>query len=157
MVKVGILTLSDRCSRGETEDISGKRIQERLPSDEFEVVVYAILPDEVEAIRVTLRDWAARCDAVITTGGTGLGPRDLTPEATRSVLDRDCAGIVETIRAYGYPKTPRAILSRGVSGIIGTCLVVNLPGSPKGVDDGMDVLVPILSHAVEMIKTGGPH
>lgn len=154
---VGILTISDRCSQGTREDLSGPRIRALLPADDCRVVEAAVVPDEGEAIRSTLRAWAERCDVVITTGGTGLGPRDVTPEATRSVLERECPGIAEAIRAAGYQKTPFAILSRGLAGTIGSCLVVNLPGSIKGVEDGMAVLLPVLAHAVEVIQTGGRH
>jgi molybdenum cofactor synthesis domain-containing protein len=156
MIRVGILTVSDRCARGEAEDRSGPLIAARLPKERFEVVERAVVPDEVETIRVTIRQWAARCDVVLTTGGTGLSPRDVTPEATGSVLDRSCPGIAEAIRVEGYRKTPRAILSRGLAGTVGSCLVVNLPGSSSAVEDGMAVLLPILEHAVEMIR-GGDH
>lgn len=157
MIPVGVLTISDRGSSGQREDESGKRILELLPADQYAVVERAIVPDEVETIRVHLRDWAARCAVVITTGGTGLGPRDITPEATRSVLDRECPGIAEAIRAHGYQKTPYAILSRGLAGTIGSCLVVNLPGNVKSVQDGMEVLLPILAHAADVVRTGGHH
>ncbi|HOM81614.1 MAG TPA: MogA/MoaB family molybdenum cofactor biosynthesis protein [Armatimonadota bacterium] len=152
MIRVGVLVISQRSAQGQVEDEWGKRLRELLPAEEYEVVEYAILPDEVETVRVTLREWAARCDAVLTVGATGLGPRDITPEATRSVLDRECPGIAEAIRARGYSKRPSAILSRGLAGTIGSCLVVNLRGSLEGVEDGVEVLLPIMPQAVEVVR-----
>lgn len=152
MIRIGVLVISERCAQGHVEDEWGKRVGDLLPADEYEMVEYTILPDEVETVRVTLRDWAARCDTVLTVGATGLGPRDITPEATRSVLDRECPGIAEAIRARGYTKRPGAILSRGLAGTIGSCLVVNLRGSLEGVEDGMEVLLPVMPQAVEVVR-----
>lgn len=152
MIQIGVLTINDRCARGEDADHTGMSIQGLLPAAEYTVAEYQVLPAEVEAIRVTLRDWASRCDVVLTAGGTGLGPRDVTPEATRSVLDRECPGIAEAIRASGYQKVPSAILSRGLAGTIGSCLVINLPGHANGVQEGINVLLPILTHAVRAIN-----
>lgn len=155
MIRIGVLSVNDRCARGEGEDEPGKRIQDLLPAQEYEVVEYSVFPGEVETIRVTLREWASRCDVILTAGGTGLGRRDVTPEATRTVLDRECPGIAEAIRANGYQKTPHALLSRGLAGTVGSCLVINLPGNAHAVQEGMDVLLPILVHAVDSMKTGG--
>jgi len=152
LIRVGILVINLRCSQGQVEDEWGKRLRELLPSDEYETVECTVAPDEVETVRVTLRDWAARCDLVLTVGATGLGPRDITPEATRSILDRECPGIAEAIRAHAYAKRPGAILSRGLAGTIGSCLVVNLRGSIESVEDGMAVLLPILPEAIEVVR-----
>ncbi len=157
MIRVGVLTLSDRCAGGITEDISGKRIQELLPADVYAIEEYTVVPDDIETVRTLLRDWASRCDVVLTTGSTGLGPRDIAPEATRSILDRECPGIAEAMRWHGCQKNPRAILSRGLAGMIGSCLVINLPGSVAGVQEGLEVLLPILEHAVDVMRTGGRH
>lgn len=152
MIRVGVLTVSSHSSSGNAEDLAGQRIQELLPPDQYATTEYAVVPNEVETIRVKLREWAARCDVVLTAGGTGLAADDITPEATRSVLDRECPGIAEAIRAHGYARRPHAILSRGLAGIIGSCLVVNLPGGLEGVEEGMEVLLPVLERAVDVVK-----
>jgi molybdenum cofactor synthesis domain-containing protein len=157
MTKVAILTVSDSCSRGERDDVSGRTIEEILSEGRFEVCARRIVPDDREAIARELTYFAdqAGFDVVLTTGGTGLGPRDMTPEATASVCDRVVPGIGETIRAEGLAKTPYAILSRGTAGIRKNTLVINLPGNPKAVRESLELVVDILPHAVEMMLGGG--
>ncbi|MBI3909537.1 MAG: MogA/MoaB family molybdenum cofactor biosynthesis protein [Armatimonadetes bacterium] len=152
---VAILTVSDGVSRGEREDQSGATIQAMLPVH-AQVVDRRVVPDERPAIEAVLREWSGRgIDFVVTTGGTGLGPRDVTPEATRAVLDREVAGMAEAMRAAGLAKTPLAMLSRAVVGARGRTLIVNLPGSPKGVREGLEVILPVVEHAIHMMHGGG--
>jgi molybdopterin adenylyltransferase len=154
MIRAGILTVSDRGARGEREDKSGQVIRTMLEANGAEVVCYAIVPDEGPAIRDRLLEWAdrERLDLVLTTGGTGFSARDVTPEATAAVLDRPVPGISEAIRAEGRKKTPHAILSRATSGIRGRTLIINLPGSPKGVEQSLEVVLPALPHAIEILR-----
>ena len=151
---LGILTVSDAGSRGEREDTSGDAIAERMAREGFNQVYREIVPDEKDEIAAKLRQWCdgGRVDLVLTTGGTGLGPRDVTPEATREVLDIEAPGIAEAIRIETLKNTPMAMLSRSVSGVRSGCLIVNLPGSPTGVRECLDVAVPALPHALEMIR-----
>jgi len=153
MITVGILTISDRCSRGEREDKSGDTIRKVMTSFGSRVVDYAIVPDEKESITRKLTEWADKggVDLVITTGGTGLAPRDVTPEATLEVVDRTVPGFSEAMRAKGLRKTPHAMLSREVCGIRKETLIINLPGSPKAVKECLLVVLPALPHALEVI------
>src|SRR5262249_50407947 len=143
--------ISDACSRGTREDTSGEILARRLEEAGFEIRERAVVPDEPERISGLLRAWTRDCALILTTGGTGFSPRDVTPEATRAVLERDTPGLAELLRWTGYQKLPRAVLSRGVAGICGKSLIINLPGSPRGVEEGMDVLLPLLPHALALI------
>jgi molybdopterin adenylyltransferase len=152
MLRIGILTISDKGSRGEREDLSGPAIQESLAGI-ARVVQSDIVPDEKPQISQKLVEWAdsARIDVIITTGGTGLAPRDVTPEATRAILDKEVPGIAEAMRAGSLRHTPTAMLSRGVAGMRAKCLIVNLPGSPKAVKECLEIIRPALTHAIEIM------
>jgi molybdopterin adenylyltransferase len=154
MFTAGILTISDKGSRGERQDKSGEAIREILSKTDARIVDYDIVPDEKDLIVETLVKWVDRdnLDVVITTGGTGLTPRDVTPEATLAVVDRIVPGFAEAMRAESLKKTPHAMLSRAVVGTRGKCLIVNLPGSPKAVRECLQVILPALPHAVETLK-----
>lgn len=151
--KVGIVTLSDKGSRGEREDLSGPKIQELLPDDQYEVVSYRILPDDQPAIEKELCRLVDEedCALVLTTGGTGFSVRDVTPEATLAVADRVAPGIAEAIRAYSLTITPRAMLSRAASAIRKQTLIVNLPGSPKAVEESLAYILSSLGHGLDIL------
>jgi molybdopterin adenylyltransferase len=151
---IGILTISDKGSRRERHDKSGEAIREILSSTDVSIVDYDIVPDEKELIVEKLVKWADKdnLDVVITTGGTGLTPRDVTPEATLAVVDKIVPGFAEAMRAESLKKTSHAMLSRAVAGTRGKCLIVNLPGSPKAVRECLNVILPALPHAVETLK-----
>ncbi len=154
MFTVGILTVSDKGARGERQDKSGETIRETLSSMGVRIVNYDIVPDEKDLIVEKLVKWADKdsLDVVITTGGTGLTPRDVTPEATLAVVDRIVPGFAEAMRVESLKKTPHAMLSRAVVGTRGRCLIINLPGSPKAVRECLQVILPALPHAVETLK-----
>jgi molybdenum cofactor synthesis domain-containing protein len=156
-LRAAVLVASDRCARGEREDASGRLIRERLESSGIVVAGFAVVPDEADAISAELVGFADTLgvDVILTTGGTGLGPRDVTPEATARVLHRQVPGVAELLRSVGQRRTPHAMLSRGIAGLRGTTIIINLPGSPAGVRDGLDALLPSLTHAVEMVRGGG--
>ncbi len=154
MFTVGVLTISDKGARGDRQDKSGAVIHEILPSIDAHIINYDIIPDEKELIVKKLVKWADEdnLDILITTGGTGLTPRDVTPEATLAVVDRVVPGFTEAMRAESLKKTPHAMLSRAVVGTRGKCLIINLPGSPKAVRECLEVILPALPHAVETLK-----
>ncbi|MGH3002249.1 MAG: MogA/MoaB family molybdenum cofactor biosynthesis protein [Gaiellaceae bacterium] len=150
-MNAAVLTVSDRASRGEAADSSGDLLEELLRADGHEVVRRTV-PDEAAEIATAIEELAAGASLVLTTGGTGLAPRDVTPEATRSVLQREAPGIAEALRTDSIAKTPHGLLSRGVAGTIGGALVVNLPGSTGGCRDGYALLRPAIGHAVALLS-----
>jgi molybdopterin adenylyltransferase len=157
MIRVAILTVSDSCSQGTREDTSGLTIEKMLPGDRFEVGEKGILPDDREAVAAELKRLAdtGSVDLILTTGGTGLGPRDVTPEATISVCERMVPGFGEVMRIQGLTLTANAALSRAVAGIRGRTLIINLPGSEKAVRECLGLILRLLPHAVEMLRGGG--
>lgn len=151
MITIAILTLSDKGSKGEREDKSGKVIAETLKAL-GEIKYYDILPDEKDLIKQKLIEYTGKVDLILTTGGTGLSPRDVTPEATLEVIDREVPGIAETMRIEGLKKTRHSMLSRAVAGIRDQTLIINLPGSPIAVKENLDVIIDVIPHAIEKIK-----
>jgi len=157
MIRVAILTVSDRAARGEAEDLSGpaiaQMVQEQLQAS---IAKRQIVPDEQALIQTALVAWAdsGEVDLILTTGGTGFAPRDVTPEATQAVIDRPAPGIAEAMRAASLQVTPHAMLSRAAAGMRGRALIVNLPGSPKSVRENLAVILPVLPHAVELLQQG---
>jgi molybdopterin adenylyltransferase len=154
MINIGILTISDKGSQGQRQDKSGEVIRQAVSNLESNVVKYEIVPDEEDIIAAKLTGWAdgGEIDVILTTGGTGLGRRDVTPEATLSVIDREVPGFAEAMRSRSLEKTPMAVLSRAVAGLRGECLIINLPGSPNAVSECLEVVLPAVPHAIEIIK-----
>ncbi|MBC8208829.1 MAG: MogA/MoaB family molybdenum cofactor biosynthesis protein [Desulfobulbaceae bacterium] len=151
-----VLTMSDKGACGQREDLSGPMLQKLLGSLGYRVVVSGIVADVVEEIRSTLCNWAdhKQVDLIVTTGGTGLSPSDVTPEAMREVIDREVPGMAEAMRAASLQKTSRAVLSRGLAGIRGKCLIINLPGSERAARENIEVLLDVLPHALDKMKGG---
>ncbi len=157
MITVGVLTISDGAARGEREDVSGKTIRELVAQIPGAIIsAGSIVPDEVEQIVALLEEWSDQkhLNLILTTGGTGLAPRDVTPEATKSVLQREAPGIAEAMRATSLQYTRMAMLSRGVAGVRDRSLIINLPGSPKAVRECLDYILPTLPHAINLLTEG---
>lgn len=159
MLRIAVLTISDAGARGERADRSGGALTEWVGEAGHTLVRRALVPDETDRIARTLIEWAdgGEVDVILTTGGTGLSPRDVTPEATRAVLEREVPGLTEALRVPAMERVPRALLSRGVAGTRGTVLIVNLPGSTGGVRDGIALLAPLLDHAVALLHGQTEH
>lgn len=153
MIKIGVLTASDKGSKGERTDESGKIIMDMVKAIEGDVTIYRVVPDERNIISSTLKEMADELgvDLILTTGGTGFSPRDITPEATMDVIDRHVPGIPEAMRQKSLQITPRAMLSRATAGIRNKTLIVNLPGSPKAVKESLEVILPVLPHAIQIL------
>jgi molybdenum cofactor synthesis domain-containing protein len=154
MVNAGVLTISDKGSTGERVDSSGDYIAKTFRKLGILVAKYEVVPDDFTTIGMTISQWAdiGSIDLIITTGGTGLAPRDVTPEATRTVIEKEVPGIVEMMRSNGFKKTPTAILSRAVAGMRGKCLIINLPGNPRAVQEYLELILPIIPHAIDTLK-----
>ncbi|MEE9604889.1 MAG: MogA/MoaB family molybdenum cofactor biosynthesis protein [Candidatus Scalindua sp.] len=154
MIKAAIITISDKGSRGEREDKSGEVIKEKLRHIKAQVVAYDIVPDERDVIAQKLKSFADKANLILTTGGTGVSPRDVTPEATRDVIEKELPGFSEAMRMESFKITPRAIGSRAVSGIYKDTLIVNLPGSPKGVSECLDTVLNAIPHTLDVMGGG---
>lgn len=154
MLRFGILTVSDRSARGERADASGPALVERVRAAGWQVTAQAIVPDDFNTLRGTLSDWAdaGSVDIILTTGGTGFAPRDVTPEATRSVMDREAPGLAEAMRLASAAKSKHAMLSRAIAGLRGRVLIINLPGSPGGAVENLETVLPALEHAVQLLR-----
>lgn len=152
---IGIITASDKGANGQREDLSGAKIKEIMTLNKYKVVKYVILPDEQEELASTMKKWAVskEVNLILTTGGTGLAPRDVTPEATLSIAERLVPGISEVIRAQSFKITERAMLSRGVSVVCDNTLIINLPGSPKAVQESLEIILPQLQHALGILTS----
>lgn len=159
MIGIAILTISDSVVVGTREDLSGAALQDRIQSLRWQLVNAEVVADEIDLIAGQLRTWAdaAQIDVILTTGGTGVAPRDVTPEATRQVIDREIPGLGEVMRAEGRKSTPYAALSRAVSGSRGTTLIVNLPGSPKGAVESLDAVADLIPHIVDLLHGKTQH
>ena len=151
--RAAVLTVSDRSWRGERPDTGGPRVARDLVRAGFRVSAPQVVPDERRRIAAAIRRLARGASLVVTTGGTGLSPRDVTPEATRSVLDREVPGLAEAMRASGVRRTPHAALSRATAGTLGCCLVLNLPGSPKAASESLAAVLPVLPHALDVLRS----
>ncbi|HOF03758.1 MAG TPA: MogA/MoaB family molybdenum cofactor biosynthesis protein [Atribacterota bacterium] len=154
MIKVAIITVSDKGALGQREDLSGKTIEKVLEKIDAQVIWYIIVPDEVSLIKAALIEAIEiqKADLVLTTGGTGLSKSDVTPEATRAVIEKAVPGISEIIRMESFKKTPQAVLSRAIAGIRGNSLIINLPGSPKGVRESLSVILEALPHGIAILQ-----
>jgi len=154
MIKIGVITISDKGSRGEREDLSVEEIKKLIPKLPGQITAYTVIPDEESIIVKTLISYVEkeRLDLIITSGGTGLSPRDVTPESTRKVIEREVPGMAEAIRIESLKKTPFGMLSRGVVGTRGHSLIVNLPGSPKAVRENLTTILPVIPHALEKLQ-----
>ena len=153
MINCAILTVSDKGSRGEREDKSGQTLREMLPDDSYTVAEYQIVPDEVEEIKEKLLEFCSSgLDLILTTGGTGVSPRDVTPEATRQVIEKEVPGMAEAMRMESTKITPHGMVSRAVVGLRGETLIINLPGSPKAAKENLQVVLPAIPHTIEKIK-----
>ena len=157
-IEIAVLTSSDRCSKGETEDVSGKLVSEMVKAINGRTAAYDIVPDEIPAIKEKLLHYCdtLKVNVVITTGGTGFSTRDNTPEATAQVIEKNIPGLPELMRAEGLKKTKKACLSRGISGIRGNTIIINLPGSPKAVKESLEAVLDLIPHSLEMLS-GGRH
>jgi len=153
IIRFGILTASDRSARGERPDLSGPALVERVTAEGWKVTRSAVLPDDLPALRETLTAWADEglVDVILTTGGTGFAPRDVTPEATELVIEREAPGLAEAMRSESLKSTPHAMLSRALAGMRGNVLIINLPGSPRAAIENLEVVLPVLPHAVELL------
>lgn len=153
-LRFGILTISDRSARGERADLSGPALIAEVEKNGWQISQTGIVPDDLQTIQVTLEDWCEtdQAEIILTTGGTGFAPRDITPEATLGILERQAPGLAEAMRAESLKVTPHAMLSRGIAGIRGRTLIINLPGSPKAAVENLRTILQVLAHAVELIR-----
>ena len=158
ILNFGVITISDRSSQGEREDVSGPVLQRKIETQGWKVNKYTVIPDNLMEISHLLQQWAdhKHLDVILTTGGTGFSPRDVTPEATRAIIERIAPGIAEAMRYESLKITPHAMLSRAVAGIRKQTLIINLPGSPKAAVENLEIIIPVLPHAVELLSNN-PH